>query len=194
MLLLTGLIALFTGGLIVVGYLQWRTYEATLQNTRTIERAYVDISHDQPGLNISPHQITFSLAVKNHGRTPANVARPVMFLALAETGDFPTEPERALTEHPSYGTPAVSPMGYFLMPGESFHSWELRPSFPQDVLAGLQDSTRTLWLIGFVDYIDHFGRTHRAGYARRYIHAPLPGTSNNLVFELKPGYNYDIDL
>jgi hypothetical protein len=163
----------------------------TLATNKIIERAYVDISHDQPGLMMKGHSIRFSLAVKNHGRTPAYVSNPQMTLVLQESDAgvrLPRSPRDV------YGQPKRSDMSAFLMPNEAFHSWELRPQFPRDVIRQLRTRDRTLWLIGFLDYIDQFGRSHRAGYARRYIPTPLAGTRNNLVFELQPGYNYDVEI
>jgi hypothetical protein len=80
------------------------------------------------------------------------------------------------------------------MPSDTFNQWELRPLFPPDVMQMIASGARTLWLIGYIDYADKFDRTHRGGFARRYIPTPLPGTVNNLVFELTPGYNYDWEI
>jgi len=43
-------LAAFTLLLVVVGWLQWRTLQATLRSNRTIERAYVGLSHTPPGV------------------------------------------------------------------------------------------------------------------------------------------------
>ena len=52
--------------------------------------------------------------------------------------------------------------------------------------------THTLYLIGYVDYIDQFGQRHRGGYARMY--KPLTvllQNQNNLFYVIQEGYNYD---
>jgi hypothetical protein len=164
---------------------QVRVYRQMRDHTQIVERAYVDISHDPPGLQMG-NDIRFSVAVKNHGRTPTDVTPPVMFLALEEGDELP--------DTPPYGAPTSAATSAFLMPNEAFHQWELRPQFPATDVAMINTGQRHLWLIGYVDYVDKFGHRHRSGYARKYIPTPLPGTQNNLVFITKPGYNYDIEI
>lgn len=180
-------IAILTVVLAATGVLQTLIYGDTHRTTKVVERAYVDISHDSPGLQMGHSDIRFSVAVRNHGRTPAEVAQPVMMLQLAEH-------DVVLPTELPYGHPPSTPPSAFLMPSETFHRWELRPQFPADVVQMLQTGERILWLIGYVDYIDRFGQRYRSGYARRYIPTPLPNTVNNLVFELQPGYNYDVAI
>jgi hypothetical protein len=53
-----------------------------------------------------------------------------------------------------------------------------------------------LWLYGFVDYSDEFGKHHRGGYARIYRadieDRDIPERDrNNLAFVTKAGWNYD---
>jgi hypothetical protein len=179
-------IVLLTIVLAGIGIAQWRATDTANRHTLVTERAYVDISHAPPGLEMNPGDIRFSVQVKNHGRTPARVTRPVMFLQLAEADSMPEQPE--------YGTPASGPISAFLMPDETFNQWELRPPFPPDIVAMINNGQRHLWLIGYVDYIDKFDQRHRSGYARKYIHPPLPGSTNNLVFTTQPGYNFDIEI
>ncbi len=175
-------------GLLQIGVIgaQAVIFALQLKTTRVVERAYVDISHDPPGLLMMGDDIRFSLGVKNHGRTPAQVSRPHMLLVLKETDHLP--------HVPPYGTPASVPTSAFLMPTEAFHQVEIRPPFPADVVQMIHAGQRHLWLIGYVDYVDRFGNRHRSGYARKFIHPPLPGSPNNLVFVTQPGYNYDVKI
>jgi len=50
----------------------------------------------------------------------------------------------------------------------------------------IQDGTKILYLIGYVDYSDKFGNKHRGGYARQYIYR-----TSDLQFVAQEGYNYD---
>ena len=81
------------------------------------ERAYVDMSHFPPGLEISAsqtdgaHKAKIKIAVKNYGRTPAEV-RSVVLAVLARTGTLP--------DAPPYSGAANLGGEAFLMPGESF--------------------------------------------------------------------------
>jgi hypothetical protein len=148
------------------------------------ERAYVDISHDPPGLQMG-NDIRFSVTIRNHGRTPAYVSSPLMILAISEIPNLPPQLP--------YGSTVIQPTT-FLMPGQTFHKWELFPQFPEVDVQMINSGQRTLWLFGYVDYRDTFRALHRGGYARRYIPTPLPGSTNNLVFVSEPGYNYDIRI
>jgi hypothetical protein len=179
-------IAALTFVLAMLALFQWRTHIDMLETSRVVERGYVDISHDSPGLQIGPDNVRISFSVKNHGRTPASVSGLEMLLVLEETNTLPAVPP--------YGSPPSKPPMAFLMPGERYHKWENRPGFPQEVWTLLAAGERHMWAIGFVDYIDKFGARHRSGYARKFISPPLPGSSNNLVFISNPGYNYDIEI
>lgn len=59
----------------------------------------------------------------------------------------------------------------------------------REELAEIQNGTRDLYLIGYADYVDVFGKSHRAGYARKYD--PHISKGNNLVFHVPADYNYD---
>jgi hypothetical protein len=75
--ILTGAIAalaLVQAGIYAV---QADIYAGMRKDTRSIERAYVDLSHAPPGLQIDPPQrdtqtIHCQIVLKNHGRTPAS--------------------------------------------------------------------------------------------------------------------------
>jgi hypothetical protein len=186
---LTGALVVLTFALVWVGYLQRCTYEATLAATKVIERAYVDISHDPPGLNIGPDAMpAVSVGIKNHGRTPANVIAILLLLDIRNT---------PLPEEPNYEHPTALRFGGFpVMPGESVHLWQ---SFdvvvPPTDIGKIAAGALNVWVVGYVDYADRFGAKHRSGYCRRYRPDPHPtGAANNLVFENKASYNYDADL
>jgi hypothetical protein len=55
-------------------------------------------------------------------------------------------------------------------------------------LAAVLAGTKTLYFVGYVDYIDAFNGRHRGGYARVYSQNEK---TNNLVFVTSSAYNYD---
>ena len=91
--------------------------KASAEATMLAERACVDMSHFPPGLEISAsqtdgaHKAKIKIAVKNYGRTPAEV-RSVVLAVLARTGTLP--------DAPPYSGAANLGGEAFLMPGESF--------------------------------------------------------------------------
>jgi hypothetical protein len=167
--------------------------ELAQRSTHVVERAYVDMSHAPPGVYcidnytmnptpgpVNPNgMVTVRIQIRNHGATPANILAATV-VAHIDT-ELPSDPP--YTDDKDWGA-------YFLMPNESF--WVERmihnPLDDDDRYRRIQDGTLTLWVLGYVDYTDVFGTTHRAGYARRFY---PKATDNNLVFETKPGYNYD---
>jgi len=189
--LINGLLVLVTIGLVVVGCLQWRTYQATLDANKVVQRAYVDISHFAPGLIFTknPSAATVTVKVKNYGKTPATVTD--VFLTLRISRD-------PLPDSVPYGQEKErQPTASFLVAGGSFSKWWwVRVS--EDDSKSIDEGVAEVWLLGYVDYEDVFGQKHRGGYARRYdrsrggLEIP-PKNRNNLVFETKPGYNYDSD-
>jgi hypothetical protein len=151
------------------------------------ERAYVSMSHVPPGLVPGVLvggvlAVNASVAVQNKGSTPARVINAELF-AHQSTNPLPDEPP--------YGIPTDPPSSAYLVKDEQFY---VSGTFnlTQADWAQIQASARTLWLLGYVDYIDVFDQRHRAGYARRYAPTAPPG--NNLPFETKAGYNYDKPL
>lgn len=184
----TGYLAVFTSKLVEVGRLQQTTHQATLDTNRVAERAYVDISHFPPGLELSQDRrvAEVEVLIKNHGATPATVTD--VFLTL-KIGSDPL-PDEPLYE-PEAGRPEIAA---FLVAGGSFQKW-IRWPVPEPDSKRIEQGA-TVWLLGYVDYEDTFGRKHRGGYARRYDakrdSAAVPKEKrNNLPFETKAGYNYD---
>jgi hypothetical protein len=157
-------------------------YRAQLKTTYTVERAYVDISHHPPGLTFQPDGRPIAhFGVRNYGRTPADILNVSVTLRTG-TGPLPQTPPYGLDNEVTQA---------FVMPDESINvSGNFQP-IAEETMAALHNGTLTAWLLGYVDYGDRFGRRHRGGYARRYVPALA---NNNLVFEITPGYNYDIDL
>lgn len=207
---LTGTIALFTLGLVIVGVLQWLTYRDTLTANKDIERAYVTMSHLRPGIIINEIKITdangirkqevrLNIKVQNSGNTPARITRTVLhpYIATDELPDLPIYDERFAEAG------RVS-----LVKGDSFeiHGEFLQPS--SDIEQTMSGGC-TFCAIGYVDYIDKFGRRHRAGYARWYdrfvdnrhetvyfgenkqFSEALYRERNNLLFVTRANYNYD---
>ncbi len=195
----TGAVALFTGLLVIcTGIWIWIAHRQN-QIMRTIERAYVTMSHHSesgnPSLKIDPTEGTATVAIKvrNYGRTPAEVTD--VFLALAFD---------ALPPPHSY----VLPPGHqqtraFLVTQSEFNYHRTFGGLdPNDLMAVMEEvEERKLWLYGYVDYRDSFGTRHRGGYMRQYcrfdhsVPPQVPGvpveSENNLIFDPTPKFNYD---
>jgi hypothetical protein len=181
---LTGLLALLTGGLVYVGLRQD-------ESNRTMQRAYVKMSHTEPGLDWRGSNGAFSIAmeIRNFGNTPANVTDIVLRQILLPDGT-PLPPVPDYTRQRDKAS-----FHAFLVKDESFVYENPQPFSvgsavkEQEVL----DSVTSLYVFGFVDYIDKFGVRHRSGYARKFLPNPIKNMphSNNLVFVTDPGYNYD---
>ena len=197
LILLTGALVVFTGGLVIVGYLQRKTTQASNKLTEAtneiadtanrmnhaIYRAYVDLSHRPPGLELSQSSsnANVQMTVMNHGETPADLSG--VLLRLVATND-------PLPDTPPYGSASVQPVSIFLNAGESVNfPWSMQ--VPSDVIQQIEAGGIGAWLVGYVEYDDRFGRKHRNGYARRYEPAQ---PQNNLVFELHENYNNDTEV
>jgi hypothetical protein len=169
----------------------------TVAHTIAVERSYVDMSHKPPGLfsilggSSDPQSIAtmtpklplcVSIQVTNHGHTPADITAVVVTCYLGKA--LPDNPP--YTDHTTWGA-------YFLMPNEGkfVASRLIHSGLSSDDVTLIRSEQLFFWVVGYVDYTDVFNKRHRAGYARRY--SP-PAHENNLVFETKPGYNYDKDL
>lgn len=155
----------------------------TAKNMEVAERAYVKMSHTEPGMLIHENETVrmcdVTVKVENCGKTPATVTDVRLNAALLEWG-------APLPETPNYGQeyPHGAP---FLVPGDFFF-WGPR-TFPLGHLDFPNPGAGSvrLCLFGYVDYADAFGCRHRAGYAREY--RAVKGS--NLFFITEPGYNYD---
>ena len=154
---------------------------------RHSERAYVTISHKPPGLTLQAKSgfATFTIEVKNHGRTPATVTDVLIHLdRFTEANPAPDKPVYRADD-------SRRKVEAFLVAGNSFKRFARRR-----LPAGGDEGE--LWLYGYVDYVDEFGDAHRDGYARVYrpdmedTQVPLE-ERNNLVFVARAGWNYDRD-
>lgn len=211
----TFFIAKYTLELSAVSRTQSKTLDATLAANKEIERAYVKMSHNRPGLRIddigvesasmmtggdgiSKQDIRINVKVQNAGNTPANVTCHLLHLCISN------EP---LPPVPPYDSKYAEVVRVSLVKEESFNifgNFNVESSAIEHVTG---DHTLKLYLLGYVDYIDKFGRRHRAGYARVYnpvedstgpfkdahghIDQKAYGQRNNLPFVTQPGYNYD---
>ena len=178
-----GQVVIFVAQLVFI----WRQ-ETT---TKNIERAYVKMSHTEAGLRavaiIGP--LVVDIKVENFGKTPAEITDVVVDLRPFDAG----QPLPAVPEYRRLGmtaTHTVLVVGDFFNLHLQFAGGMKEGPFKMSELADALDGKKILYLLGYVDYIDKFGRRHRAGYARRYDHA-MPANSNNLVFVTQRGYNYD---
>jgi len=176
----TLLIAIFTATL-------WYLSRQQIAITRAIERAYISLSHKSPengnALAIQGNQAFVTIAVTNHGRTPADILGGRM--KLERLGK-----DQRLPSPPNYHGPdsCTIDVAYFLVSDSHFFVNQIQLPFPSNYAPAIESGDEILRLYGYVDYVDRFGQAHRAGYARRYA----PGVArNNLVFETAPGYNYD---
>jgi hypothetical protein len=185
---------------IATGFLWWaaRNQEAA---TKSIERAYVKMSHQKPGVRFiesgTPEdskrvlaRITFE--IENWGRTPARVTRTYSRILLVHPEEVPViPPEYREGKQETFG-------GAFLVGGEKFTNGIESP-IPGRDKAKVDSGKFHLIVVGYVDYADIFHKEHRAGFARRYapeIDAIARGANlwderNNLVFVNFVGYNYD---
>ncbi len=123
------------------------------------------------------------IQVKNFGRTPADVSDVFLcWLALPNGQTPPSKPYYPPPEMPDEPTSA------FLVAGDSFLFWKTFDGISDDHFDRIAEEDETLWIYGYVDYIDAFRQRHRGGYARQYA----PGRAdNNLIFMSQIGYNYD---
>ena len=193
----TGIVALFTVFLAVCTGLLTCVARRQNQMTRTIERAYVTMSHDSgqenPGLTIKPEAgtATVIINVRNYGSTPADVTDVFLdlaFEALPAPGSYILPPGHQQTRA-------------FLVTQNEFNYHRTFTGLDSNDLFAATEEGRKLWLYGYVDYRDSFGTRHRGGYMRRYERfdhtvpsGPLgmpPERDNNLVFDATRRFNYD---
>jgi hypothetical protein len=187
---LSDLEPLFVGlGTIAIATFTWRLWVSTAalwRHTRTVERAYVKLSHTSPpgvSFDVPNAKVFVSFQVRNAGRTPATITDVVVTPAvLPGDASLPASPLYAGDE----GYPFACA---FLVAGDHI---VIDTSFSLPEMKAVRTKTMTLYFVGYVDYIDAFDIRHRSGYARRYDHRrdadPSP---NNLVFVPERAYHYD---
>lgn len=185
--------AYLTMGLLLVAIGQFLLYRKQINTTQVIERAYIDIAHTKPGITFdelevetADGQVTrtvrYSIQIRNRGNTPATITRAVIHPHIGS--GLPQVAQYAETEGRPFDVSLVTDKEFFVHRFTDYPASDL-----QDAEAGRAQ----LFLIGYVDYRDRFGRAHRAGYARRWERHASQG-ANNLVFVEAEGYNYDREL
>ncbi len=141
--------------------------EAALIQANTMvsaERGYAKMSHcNVLNLNVVTTAVQFQMEIKNWGRTPVQITNVCLCAHIRDAAD-------PLPKEPPYG--AAQSFYAFLVSQEAVY-------FSQNVSAGeqtsdVQDGNKTLYLIGYVDYVDKLGTKRRGGYGRQYF-PQLPG-------------------
>ena len=123
------------------------TPAASIEHTRTVERAYVKLSHVPPGLKSEPTGLFFvRMRAKNTGRTPASVTdmrvKPVLILKA-----------KSLPAEPNYKRKGGDTHKAFLVANGSAYFGDNFSITPSE-LEQVKDGTLKLYLIGYVDYMD----------------------------------------
>jgi len=175
--LVTALATVFIG---LFTYELYKANKLAIGHTRTIERAYVKISHTAPGLGYGSNNVVVQLALKNFGKTPARISKVVLKAKSLSPGE-------KLPERPDYSNNQYEKrVDAFLVTDDEIFvdcNMQLDPNAIRDVQLG----KNRLIVCGYVDYADQFGVRHRSGYGREYE----GGLKNNLIYLTQPGYNYD---
>jgi hypothetical protein len=186
--LATAFIGLFT-------FTLWMVNRRQGFDTRTIQRAYVKISHPPPGIERldDSGNIWLTVSIKNFGQTPATVTHVALKPVVVDHGDpLPTVPDYTYK-------PEGPVLRAFLVTNDEFYLSRFY-RITVDEMNKVKNLLTDLYLIGFVDYIDQFGQRHRGGYARQYqpmIDKASYATErefalrNNLIVVAQDGYNYD---
>jgi len=172
--------------------------EAALKTATVMEhseRAYVKMTHLPPGLRFGQNQEYWvQMRIKNYGRTPARVTTRCMCIKYFAPGENPPS-------IPDYSRDGViDTVGAFLVSDDHIGN-QLQGAFPgSEIESAARAGQGRLLVWGYVDYINQFGRHHRAGYGREYS-ATLDDPSiypwddfpkrSNLAFVPEPNYNYD---
>jgi hypothetical protein len=159
-------------------------------DTRTIQRAYVKISHPPPGVERldDSGNIWLTISIKNYGQTPATVSDVVLRPLVVPHGE-------PLPRAPDYSMEIKGPViRAFLVTNDEFFLSRFC-TISTDEMNKVKGLISDLYLVGFVDYSDQFGQRHRGGYARQYQPMFDKGREfaqqNNLTVVARDGYNYD---
>jgi hypothetical protein len=165
-------------------------------DTRTIQRAYVKISHPPPGVERldDSGNIWLTISIKNYGQTPATVSDVVLRPLVVPRGE-------PLPRVPNYSMEIKWPViRAFLVTNDEFFLSRFC-TISTDEMSKVKGLISDLYLVGFVDYIDKFRQRHRGGYARQYQPMMDKGSRdpterdfaqlNNLTVVAQDGYNYD---
>jgi 4-amino-4-deoxy-L-arabinose transferase-like glycosyltransferase len=181
---LSDLEPIFVGlGTLAIAAFTWRLWAATSglwHHARAVERAYVKMSHLPPGVTFNESgKATVTIQVINRGRTPAYVTdvrlSPIVLLKT-----------ESLAARPRYKAPDGQSAQAFLVASDHIF---IGMEFTVQDWAAIKTGSKTLYFVGYVDYVDAFKGRHRGGYARVYNRHEQ---TNNLVFVTSSAYNYDI--
>lgn len=148
-----------------------------LNNSMEAERGYVKISHTPPGLDFSDKGALASVVfeVKNWGRTVATVSDVhVNFVKLQSGVPMPIPYPFPTRERESFPNGILVPHEYFFT-----------KKYIKKISA--TDLDEQLWVIGYVDYSDIYGRRWRGGYARKFVGQK----ENNLLLNTESRDNFD---
>jgi hypothetical protein len=202
-------VAAFTLGLLVFTGFQVHIYYQIRDHEMIVERAWISITHQPPGVEITEtsvtaageeafggwHNAVLRFEIRNSGNTPARITDISMGHHIS-TPDQPPPPPTG---------PGTREHAFLLKDGALSDKREFKIKHTEREQLRL---TLRLWLLGYVDYIDAFNVRRRAGYARFYDQSiddaarprgqvALPDEEdrwkrrNNLQFETRVGYNYD---
>ena len=168
---------------IALGAIAW----VQIQTSRAELRAYVKMSHLPPGLDTET--LTIRIRVKNFGKTPARVTDLLIKpLVLTDGTTSLPDPDYSVSEK-EIGESKQA----FLVTNDKIFVTRKLPLSPAD-LAAIKDGLRSLYVYGYVDYIDAFKRRHRGGYGRVFVPSldtGPPQKRNNLNVVADGRYNYD---
>ncbi len=190
------LLVLFTFFLAIFTCSLSRTTSRIDEHSVASERAYVQLSHTSPGLNLDDSGFTFiKVEVKNFGRTPAKVTDVFLTPKWVDGNRLPDV-------LPDDNTDSRDTTRAFLVTGGYIFHIEPFPDLLDPRFAYADElKSKTLVIYGYVDYIDKFGQRHRGGYARVYsqkeddrgLYASdkLYAERSNLVFPGQGRHNYD---
>ncbi|MGE3188478.1 MAG: hypothetical protein AB7H88_22225 [Vicinamibacterales bacterium] len=119
------------------------------------------------------------LVIVNLGNTPAQVSGSLLQVSAIEL----------TPDEPPYNEDLRSESAYWLLKGDSVVR-HADGGFNEYEAEWIGDSRRRfrVYVFGYVDYMDRFGRRHRHGFGRRYDPSD---TNYNLRFVPEAGYNYD---
>ena len=170
-------------GTLAIALFTWRLWAATSglwHHARAVERAYVKMSHLPPGVTLDERaKAVVTIQVINRGRTPAYVTdvrlSPIVLPAT-----------EALPSRPRYAAPDGQSAQAFLVASDHIF---VGMKFMMQDWAAIQTGTKTLYFVGYVDYVDAFKVRHRGGYARVYDRHER---TNNLIFVTSSAYNFDV--
>jgi Tfp pilus assembly protein PilE len=204
-------IAIVTSILAFLAYRQWREMATTARAAKdsaqalmNAERAYVGIQYRQKKDTDWTEEFSFHkcsdrktltrygetcrrlhVRIVNSGKTPATVRKGGVKLTMDQAGIATFDPISAVFADEQQISPNFIQAG-----GHFSEKLTYRLTDAEVAAAG----NRQLWLIGFVEYMDTFERSHRAGFCRRVMGDGSPQKNNLSVDETCKDGNYDYQI